>query len=588
MPKIKENMDLEKYDLLTHPFEETYKIIKAFYESSSKKDSRYRRGDDFLLFMDFCDRNRSLNPYDVLQALLSRRLSLRTVGKLNIGQTNSVQKEYSLGEASPGLLRENRQDPKKDGPPWVRPLFGKEDWLMLFGSLRDPRYPYQMDYKLVFDYRNYRYSWLTESASLKLVQDRLFELEPSQTMRYTDFGGFDAIRNKSPLEHPHRMLPSEFAVSRTLLIEKIVHGKALMYEHLDRQCVLDKTIINIVMDCSQTLDAPGPIRRLSSKVKALGGVILDLLFYYLHAISSARVKVRLILFTPSKADVGEEEALDLTGRPAASLDALFSEQWSIESRGCKLPRCFFNGDDNTPKEMLADFLPRLAPLEGLFFESWDAFIQAARGRKAAPRRKEVDLMKCTRFLPEVLLNFRQLSRENGINGPDFFRQHHSLCTTNERSRQYKQLFEAVFQQDSDDESSESETMSVSPAYQNEFAQLFRKLKIARGEKEDMKAPSYYSSRHVCLITPAGGDETESESFKENIQRWFKETKKGAWDSLYHFEISDSPGLHFRGVDHTHLRRRGAGGVQRPERCLEHFLNLVMEQMILARGKGKAQ
>lgn len=546
---------------------------RALINQLSEDIDKIIMGDDFCLFEEYARKNPSQNLFYIFQTLLNQQLSLYSSGAINLEQTNSALKEKNLGVDEPGLMQSgfNRYYDIGQAEKWI---FGKEDLLMLFGCRSDPQYPYCLDYKLVFYYRNYRFSWLMDSPSLKVAQNRLFELKPSATMRYINYGSFDLIRYKSPLEYPHRMLPSEFALPKSLLIDKIMLGKALMYEHLEKQLVLDKTLINIVMDCSQVFnDSSKPICLLSSKIKALGGVILDMLFYFLHALPHGQVDIQLIFFTPSDMTKKEEREEKYLGSypDKFPLKLLYSRQWELESSCHKLTRQFFESKELS--KHLSDIISELKPFEGHFFSEW----KSVKNKVNLSPQQEPELKKLSRFLPETLLGFHQLSRENGFNSTDFFLQHHSLCTSEYRDELYKALFKSVFKQESDQFADDSGTLNVSPAYQEEFTQLFSKLSIARGEEKELKHSKTYTSRHVCLIT--------GKCELENLSDWYNKSKQGDWDSLFHFEVSeDTPGLEFSGTDHTHYFRKNKDKITQ-EFALDKFLKRIMDQMIFARTKG---
>ncbi|MCP4351982.1 MAG: hypothetical protein GY795_41495 [Desulfobacterales bacterium] len=572
MLKIRQNSEIEKSFLINQSPRDLEKTIRECHELLLKKNQKDRRGDDFYLFEEYDRKNPGKKLRDIFKILLNQRLSLYS-GMINLEQTNSALKEKNLGVDEP-YFKQSGYDGHYSIDQTEKWIFEKEDLLMLFGCLSDPQYPYRLDYKLVFYYRNYRFSWLMDSQSLKVKQNRLFELKPSLTMRYINYGSFDLIRYKSPLEYPHRMLPSEFALPKSLLIDKIMLGKALMYEHLDKQLILDKTLINIVMDCSQIFDPAKPIHLVSSKIKALGGVILDLLFHYLHDLPNGQVDIRLICFTPSH--LIKKEPKNLNKYPKFPLKLLHSKQWEIESSYHKLTRQFFESK-KLSDGLYDDIISELKQLEGRFFSEWESVKNIV---KLSPQQ-ETKLKKMSRFLPETLLGFHQLSRRKGFNSfnsTDFFLQHHSLCRPEDREESYNILFELIFKKESDQAVDDSGTLNVSNAYKEEFAQLFRKLSIARGEEKELKYSKTYSSQHVCLIT------TKCEL--KNVSDWYNKSKSGDWDSLFHFEVSDnSPGLEFRGTDYTLYFRKNEAGEITQEIALENFLKRIMYQMIFARNRG---
>lgn len=408
--------------------------------------------------------------------------------------------------------------------------FKPEDWLVLFGSLMDPLYQYKLDYNLLRDYRQCRFDNLMKDSQLQAKRSQLFNLQAAHVIRKTNLGGLNTLSYKSPLNYPHRMLPSEFALPRQRLIEKIVLEKALVYEHTDKRIILDRTLITVMMDCSQVLadrHSP-PMQLLSSKVKALGGVILDFLYYFLYGLHYARVDIRLVLFLPGIESVNHANRRKNrhTFGPVP-LDSLFSPQCSIEKANEKTP----------PK------------------------------------------------LPETLLSFKQLPESSSFHTPPFFKLHHSLYTAPDWEKLNKEFFGHFYRDVDMRQVMDEHHFQVADAYQEEFTHLFRKLRRARGEKEETyDTRGKYSSRHICHITPPLPYDKEEK--KKQMSRLYRQVERGQWDSVFHFEVNNNPEPVFRMIDYSTAPPREADADIQPIQLLKEYLVRIMDLMILARSKGK--
>ena len=565
--KQKEGMTSHERNRLILPFDGMVNCIRKYLKVKSGESSGKAAETSYQgLFKHYLHHDRDSKAEDIFVEMVHQLATLEHVPAIEHSLTNRecVDRECRNEEKNGNKKAENsipksrrlckgvtlKEKPvpygspgrQEDSIPCSRP-WQPEDWLILFGMLKDRLYQYRLDYDLVKVYRNYRFEELMKDDDLQTKKARLFNLKAAHIQRKTNLGGLNHLAYKSPLNFPHRMLPSEFALPRSRLIEKIVLEKALVYEDTAKRLILDKTLITLVMDCSQVVtgNEPPEIRMLSSRVKALGGIILDFLYYYLYGIHSAQVDIRLILFLPP-ADPTNSGASSRTGGQTPdqefqhrfnrfAIDSLFSQQCSLE-----------NIKHETPVK-----------------------------------------------LPETLLSFRQLRGTPRFQSPPFFTQHHSICTSDTWQSLNTELFHQLYRDAGDERSPGDYHFDVAKAYREEFTRLFGKLRRVSGKKEVPSDPNRtYSSRHICHITPQLHiDGTEREKM---LKSFYNKLEKGQWDSVFHFEVKDGPRLDFLARDYTSHPPRGPGSGKpgaplQSVNSLRMFLKRIMHLMILARSGG---
>ncbi len=174
------------------------------------------------------------------------------------------------------------------------------DALGVLAGASNPGFFYRLDRPMLRLYKNNRFGPLLSEKALVSRKRRLASLKRNVFVQPRDYGGNDRVVFKSPANHPHRMPVQEFAETKARLLYKIVNGKALVYESLEKSVHTPSALVTLIVDCAQPEWGGGDGSQAASKVKALAGLIVDFLFHFMADVRIARLDLEILIFRPSR------------------------------------------------------------------------------------------------------------------------------------------------------------------------------------------------------------------------------------------------------------------------------------------------